>query len=104
MEKESANNFIEQESARLRIISNAIHSRPELAYNVNALFSFHYFITSAAHSLHVLAIITSFQEVFAHDILTEYLVEKEFEVSAHYLLPTGFKAEYINLGGGGNIT
>ncbi|GIY92471.1 peptidase M20 domain-containing protein 2 [Caerostris extrusa] len=36
----------------------------------------------------------SFQETYAHDLLTKTLEKFGFEVQRHYILPTAFRAEF----------
>ncbi|XP_074642446.1 peptidase M20 domain-containing protein 2-like [Tubulanus polymorphus] len=38
---------------------------------------------------------TSFKEIFAHKLITEFLENQGFSVEKHYVCPTGFKAELL---------
>ncbi|KAL7413817.1 hypothetical protein BDY24DRAFT_361909 [Mrakia frigida] len=58
----------ERWSSRLREVSIQIHGHPELAYN----------------------------EVFAHKVLTTFLIKQGFDVTPHYILKTAFKASFTS--------
>ncbi|GFS58586.1 peptidase M20 domain-containing protein 2, partial [Nephila pilipes] len=66
---------IDKEKEFLNSVSQDIWSTPELAY----------------------------QEFHAHDVLTDILSLKGFQVEKHYLLPTAFKAEYSSKTGNGPV-